>query len=174
MKKIFLFTILGMMLVACKKSKTSSQVNPDTLPVNTIVATINGAVRTFNINVFDTAETQTGSFTEYTRLVRAYENGNGDSTFLGLDIESHSMITTKTYTDTSIISQDNLQAFLANAQTGFENGRIKSSPFTINVTSITPTSIQGTFNGPLYFRDENDNLTQTKVMVTNGLFNINK
>ncbi|HTB52380.1 MAG TPA: hypothetical protein VK718_06385, partial [Ferruginibacter sp.] len=50
MKKIILFVLLGVTIFSCKKKSSGSPA----IPINTIIATIDDTVYTFNQNIQDT------------------------------------------------------------------------------------------------------------------------
>ena len=150
--------------LSCKKSNTS-------LPSNTIQATINGKISTFNFGV-SALRTGTPGTPHYVIALTGLTDGTTLAGSISFSVQGVDNITTATYNENSIINNasityiDNIDLF-GNI---FSNGHPTSNPFIIVVTSLNSTSIQGTFYGDIF---HNGDSTQTLETVTNGKFNVN-
>lgn len=167
--KISLFAIATLFIFAttvssCKKGNTG-------LPSNTIQATINGKTSTFNVGgiaspLFDTS---TGNYNF--GVIGGTTPQNTLSAEIILNITSPSPITTTTYSENS--GTNNASVYYApnlDLAIHYSNAHITSNLFTITVTSISQTSMQGRFKGNIYY---NGDSTQTLETITNGKFNVN-
>jgi len=162
---IILVFISIVIFLSCKKSNTS-------LPSNTIQATINGKTSTFNFGVFATRTGTPGPRTPYyVILLEGFTDSTVYSGSINLGVQSIDSITAATYNENSTmnnasITYINNKNLLGNI---FSNGHPTSNPFIIVVTSLNSKSIQGTFQGDIFY---NGDSSQTLETVTNGKFNV--
>jgi hypothetical protein len=163
MKKILL--LAGLMIIvlsSCKKTKTASTVYQ-------ITATINGKDYVFNKNIsFDTSFSSGDAEVD----IAAFDK---DSNQLYFNIETLGSLHAITYKD----SLDGISelGFGFQKASGAEYIPLENAldPFTITFTSITKTSIAGTFEGNIYpIGSMGADTTQAPLIVTNGKFNINQ
>jgi hypothetical protein len=162
MKKLILFAILIVVLASCKKSSSG-------LPVNTITATINDTVYIFNQDVLDTTIYDNGN----TGILLEAKDLNLNTTILQISTSNNVPLTPTTYGrygDTL-----HLSTFGYISPASYSYGTVAPAPtngLTIAVTTLTSTSIQGTFKGTIYF--DTDTTSADKKTVTNGTFNFTK
>jgi hypothetical protein len=162
MKKIIFFSVITLLLItSCKKS---SQMNP--VASNVITATIDGTNCIFNIAL----ETQTNNDTSGTVFI-AYEVDSSFD-FLNFKITSKNKIALKTYGESADSTAEIVMAYRAgNTATNYFNAYNTQDPFTITVTAVSGTLIQGTFAGNLY---ANGISTTAPKVITNGTFSISR
>jgi hypothetical protein len=163
MKKIILLAAMPLLLLACKKSKS------DNLPENTITATINDTDYVFNTN-----------FTSQTVIDPPeifYVGLAADSTLPAASFDfavgmlNGKPITTGVYTETGDPTKIASAELDIQGLPHYETAGTKADPFTVTITSINTTSVQGTFHGNIY---KNGDSLQTKKVITNGKFNMNR
>ncbi|HTC01152.1 MAG TPA: hypothetical protein VK705_10760 [Ferruginibacter sp.] len=177
MKKLFLVVAVGVVLVSCKKSSGSG---------NTIQATFNGTGSTYNVLGFGTlsnsGKTLQITADNSTTALKAYN--------IDINLGSNLALVPGTYSDTSGRHVSGPGYVTLNrasiSYTPIEDTTITSTPlaytsandstglFTVTITSISTTSVQGTFQGDVYLNQSPLplNLT-TKKEFTNGTFNVN-
>ena len=175
MKKIILFAVLITAIASCKKSDTGNpgsnnpgnSSKPDTTPAatNTIEATIDDTAWVFpndvSAHIFPIGGGQDLTFT-------------GDNTAghtIQFSVSAPGTLTTGIYTD---LDNPNYPVGIDYELEGytyiFSNIRQVTSPFTVAITSLTSTSVEGTFDGIVYFGFDS---TSESRKITNGKFNIN-
>jgi hypothetical protein len=165
MKKIILFSVLGLLLVSCKKNVTG-----DIVAVNTVTATVDDSDYVFNQNLYDDSGFDPGA--EYFSVTE-----QGDSIISGIELDVTAMdsikITPGTYgLNGDLTRMGDIDLYDKNTATDYYNiDNSATRPFTITVTSITPTSIEGTFKGVAY---ANRDTTLAQKTITNGKFNISR
>jgi len=161
MKKIILFVLLGVTIFSCKKKSSGSPA----IPINTIIATIDDTVYTFNQNIQDT----TAALYSDSVIYLGASDPNSDQAVIIL--RSDTAFATRTYNaDTSFDHVALFDVILSSSQ--YENSVPQTNnPLTVIVTAITDTSIQGTFGGNIYL---NGDTTKALKVVTNGKFNFRK
>jgi hypothetical protein len=161
MKKIILFTITGMLLLSCKKNSAGH------IATNTITATIDNTNYAFNQSV--------ASVSGVTSLFSLYETVGYDSTINPvanciLQISSKEKLTNQTF---GKVGDTTTTAMFEYDQNGFKyktaSKNTATTAFTVTITSINGSSIQGTFQGNIF--SEGDT-TMTKKVITNGKFDI--
>jgi hypothetical protein len=160
MKKLILFAILAVVLLSCKKSNSGS-------PINTITATIDDSVYTFNTKTIDTT-LYSGGYIQ--RGVIATDLNLRTATVL---FGSSTILTPTTYGlfgDTVHLGA--FQVSYPNSTIYFVAKATSTSPLTVTVNSITSTSVQGTFRGTIYLNG--DTTSTNKKVVTNGSFYFTK
>jgi hypothetical protein len=161
MKKIILFVLLGVTIFSCKKKSSGSPA----IPINTIIATIDDTVYTFNQNIQDT----TAALYSDSVIYLGASDPNSDQAVIVL--RSDSAFATRTYNaDTSF---DYAAVFdITFSSSNYESTIPQlNNPLTVIVTAITDTSIQGTFSGNIYL---NGDTTKALKVVTDGKFNFRK
>jgi hypothetical protein len=165
MKKIILFAVLAIVFASCKKSGSGS-------PLNTITATINDTVYTFNNNILDTTIYESAD-SELGIELRAQDVNLNTIIFVIANANAAPLkpITYGSSGDTSHLSE---MLFTTTKQTLWGTGFPPSveNPFVVNVTTLTSTTIQGTFKGTLFF--QGDTASADKKTVTNGTFSFTK
>jgi hypothetical protein len=168
MKKIILFTALVFIFVACKKNGNNS------LPVNTIEVNINGTDYTFNKNTFDTVIISPAEADIPLYEFRASLDTGINSKTFAITLVSDNLDSIKSYTEFNYPNNWGYVTYSRDTTHYFEydynSENPHSTPVTINITSVTSSTIQGTFNGDL-FLDGNDD--SAKATVT-GRFNFNR
>jgi hypothetical protein len=171
MKKItFLVTLLVIFCLSCKKSN-----NPDSSYF--ITATVGGTPKSFATMPF--ARTTTGLGFTLVTVIGAVSSTEPIAISVG-NLPALQPIVAGTYTDTST-SFEVEAAYAQNSTNGVsynggsnEDGSTSGSVnpaianhFKVVITSITGTTIKGTFSGNLYL---NGDPTATALAVTNGSF----
>jgi len=165
MKKIILFGVLGLLLVSCKKNTTG-----DIVATNTVTATVDNTNYVFNQNLYDDSGFDPG--TEFLSITE-----QSDSIISGIELDVTAVDNIQMTTGTYGLSGDSTRMGdidLYDKNTGTDYYNIDNSvtrPFTITVTSITATSIEGTFKGVAY---ANRDTTLTQKTIINGKFNISR
>jgi hypothetical protein len=164
MKKLILFAILAIAFASCKKSNSGS-------PVNTITATINDTVYTFNNKFLDTTIAEASDSEIGVEMTAQDLNLNT----ITLIIADRNAIPLKTTTygstgDTVRLAGMGFASLLSNYSNLSDPPG--SNPLTITVNSITSTSIQGTFKGTIFLNG--DTTSADKKTVTNGTFSFTK
>jgi len=164
MKKLILFAVLAIVFASCKKSGSGS-------PLNTITATINDTVYTFNNHVLDTTIYQSSDSELGIELVAE----DLDLNTIGLIMADRHAAPLKATTygstgDTTHIGGMQFQLHLGSySNLSFPSG---PNPLTITVNTLTSTSIQGTFKGTIFLNG--DTASANRKTVTNGTFNFTK
>jgi hypothetical protein len=163
MKKIILFTIAGALLLSCKKS------SPAHVATNTVTATIDNTNYAFNQSV--------ASVSGLTSLYSLLEIVGYDSTInpvanCTFQIQSKEKLTNKTF---GAVGDTTSSASFEYDQNGFKyktaSKNTTTTAFTITITGMSSSSIQGTFTGNIF---EEGDTTLTKKVVTNGKFDIER
>jgi hypothetical protein len=163
MKKIILLSTTAIMLFSCKKSKS------DNLPENTITATINDTDYVFNKTF--TSETIIDP-PELIYIALAADSTLPFATFdLAVAMLNGKPITPGVYVETADSSRIVSGELQIQGSPNYETAGTKTDPFTVTITSINATSVQGTFHGNVY---KNGDSLQTKKVITNGKFNMNR
>jgi len=164
MKKILLFAVLVIVLASCKKSSSG-------IPANSITATINDTVHTFNTSLIDTT-----IYSDSTLIVLLEAT---DVNLNKLAIELFARKTTPLKAITYGTTADTLHqvgvGYIAPEGTNYysQPPYDASYPLTVNVTTLNSTTIQGTFKGTLFLNGE-DTTNSSKIPVTNGTFSFTK
>ena len=170
MKKLFAIAVLGLVLVSCKKSSSGGPF---------ISATISDTSSTFTTLFVGDLENGGKEAELY-----AY-NGTKAATARGfyIDIWSNTALTTGVYSDTAgyyplptvykgAYAENYPETYPSvGIDYDFSTIGLVSNPFTVTVTSITPTSIQGTFKGTLFLDNDSTSNTDSLRVITNGKFN---
>jgi hypothetical protein len=170
MKKLFAIAVLGLLLVSCKKSSS---------PSSSIQATLNDT--SSNYSILGYAEEYNGGHTIY---MEAYNNTKGaTANEIEIRLYSNAPIAPGTYTDTAnnstypiiyregyIYVEPNLSP-VTGPDEYFETAGLITNPFVITITSISATSIQGTFKGTLYMDGDSSTAPGNYKVITNGRFN---
>ncbi len=167
MKKLLILSACVLFIFTSCKKKT------DVVPVNTIIAIVNGATLNFNANV-------TGSTSISGTMLHISGATTSDNTaaIIGISITSQdaSAITKGTYTFNSANTHPTVYTYVVYntldnnpSQQPFNTDPTGVQSTTITITSISSTNVQGTFSGTLV-RPTVDGAIRT---VTNGKFNVN-
>jgi hypothetical protein len=176
MKKLFLVVAVGVVLVSCKKSSG--------LGSNSIQATFDGTGSTYSVLGFGTLSDGGKSLEikadNSTTALKAYN--------IDIILTSNLALAPGTYSDTSGYHVPGPGYVTRNRAsilyTPIEDTTITSTPlkytsandstglFTVTITSISTTSVQGTFQGDVYLYKFPLDIT-TKKEFTNGKFNVN-
>jgi hypothetical protein len=162
-----LFFLLGMsvLLFSCKKSASSGNGG------GTISASINGVNETFNT---DASALQVNAAGTYNIEVAGYHGAAGASDQLAFSIGGTQAIKSGTYQYSyANPNSDAVDLIFVQYSSGGNNQFVSdpsntTNPVTVNITSISSTNIQGTFNGVLPSFSGGSG-TET---VTNGKFNV--
>jgi hypothetical protein len=179
---ILMICVTSFTLISCKKNKTADVINNsntdstvninnnpnDTLAYNTIQATINDTLYTFNVGTKDTGYIQTGTVRGVSGWDADINNSNtiiiDFKTALKTPVDVGSYLISPRLVDISFATQG--------ATTFYQNIAGKSSnTVSAVISAISSTSIEGTFEGDIYF---NGDKTSTKETITNGRFNFTK
>jgi hypothetical protein len=161
MKKIILFSLTGLLLLSCKKNSSGH------IATNTISATVDGSNYAFNQSVADLSAL-TSSFSLYE--IVGYDSTINPVANCTVEFRSLDKFTNKTY---GIVGDTTSGASFEFDQNGFKyktaSTNTATTAFTITITGINDSYIQGTFQGNIF--NEGDT-TMTKKVVTNGKFDI--
>lgn len=172
MKKIFILSIALIGLFAsCKKSSS-------TPPPTSFTATLNGTSKNFGVSATGIKAFQ-GGVTGYAAL-GAVSLPSGEELDINIDNGlSGDSIVAGTYSDTSSRFDIDLQYLVSPTGDSYEGGTDidgsqsgtsgLSNHLKLVITSITATTISGTFSGNMYL---NGDPTSTVIAVTNGNFNV--
>ncbi|HMG82013.1 MAG TPA: hypothetical protein VK559_03180 [Ferruginibacter sp.] len=168
MKKIILFTAIGLTLFSCKKSTSST---PQVV-TTTMTATIDGVSDTFNIDTYAYSEFYVNSDSVHISdfSIQA-DDPAGDYFDLEAGAYKSDKFLVKTYHsggDSTTYASGYLEP---NGGGYFGDYNTANNPFIVTVTSATSSLIQGTFSGPLYTSEDS---TQTAKIVTNGKFTLSR
>lgn len=174
MKRI-LFGAIGLLFAftSCKKKS-------DVIPVNTISATIDGVGMNFNTNV---NARFTGNFEGTGNIglvILGATTNSGPTSNMGISFVTANSGTIIKGTYSAASANNNPPVWAALAYTDYNPGSGQPAtnyitnvntalPFTITITSISSTNIQGTFSGSV---TDLNNISNSKT-VTNGKFNVN-
>ncbi|HMG83354.1 MAG TPA: hypothetical protein VK559_10005 [Ferruginibacter sp.] len=163
MKKIFLFTTLALLIFAsCKKSSSPITTN------NTITASVDGVTYTCNTepgNELYQDSTGTNDWYRFDAWISDSNNVNGFYIYFG---KLNQPLTTGTY---GAYGDSTTQAYIEYDSTGqYWGSQTILNPATIKVTSISGSTIQGTFSGTVYLYE--DSTSANKKVITNGKFNL--
>ncbi|HTB52442.1 MAG TPA: hypothetical protein VK718_06695 [Ferruginibacter sp.] len=162
MKKTILFAAVGLlMLTACKKNNAAVTTN------NTITATIDGVIYTYNVEPSSLAHSDSSGSNNIWYEYESYAINSNGSAFDLFCEKLNKTIASGTYgaqgdstTEAYIEYDDSLGG-------NWESATIVN-PATITITSAGGGNVQGTFQGTLY---SNDDSTSAKKVITNGKFN---
>jgi len=169
MRKLFIVPIVLLTILAsCKKDNSTA------LPIGTIVATIDGVVDTFNVN--DSAVIEYTPYVDPSPYRAVFAAGGSESSSdpsndIVLIIASiPQSIKTGTYSDSTGSYE---AAILYQHNADDVTYQTTHSPYnsTINITSMSSSSVQGTFSGQLMLAPGNISSITTHT-ITNGKFNL--
>jgi hypothetical protein len=164
LKKIILFAVLTIVFTSCKKNNSIT-------PTNTITATINDTVYTFNTITTDTSL----SNPNYNEIYMTAAD-----TLYGAKRNLRFLITTPIATPFIDSTYDNITTIgygpefsfgTSGASSSYTSVSRISTPFVVTITKLTNTSLQGVFEGTVYYDEDS---TQQAEIVTNGKFDLNK
>jgi len=179
MKKLFSLLVIApvfaILFASCaKKSTATNPINtdtivvnkPDTVPANTLIATIDDTVYTFNKVTRDTSASAPG-----TNLI-LIEAVDVDSNQIVLLFISKNPITNITYGSTGDTTNEVAIAMTYYTSSYWASAfpATESNPATVTVTSISSSSIKGTLKGYIYLDGDS---TAAYKPITNGKFNFN-
>jgi len=173
MKKVFAITIIGLALVSCKKSSSG-------IGTNGVQATIGG--KGSNYTILTTAILKryplyvaNDSGQEITiKADNSTNAANGSNTLsIVISIQSDTTLGTGVYSDSSSTILDPRGSYKHVNDFYYElynnpfdmpsfygNANVSTNPFTVTVTSISATSIQGTFQGSVYYDEDSTSFSQ--------------
>jgi hypothetical protein len=162
MKKVFFLMVVSMIAASCSKHSTTPAAT--VIPAQTITATIDGTNYTFNQGGLDSSST--GPLGPEIVLIKLDASGEMGA----FAVESDAAFVPKVYgANGDIHSMTQFGASLQNIN--YTSASPSSNPMIVTVTAVTPTSIQGTFQGNIYL---NGDTTKAVKVVTNGQFNYSK
>jgi hypothetical protein len=161
MKKLRILAVLAMSLAvislnSCKKK--------DVKPANSITATIDGTAVSFNTNAKAITTTVQGG--AVTTIQGTASNGTNIAIML-----SGTVGTAHTYTASTDSPSDEPLIALTSSADQFWNDDSSSNLVSVTITSMSSSSIQGTFKGALVSTTSGSNTSATKI-ITNGTFNV--
>jgi hypothetical protein len=141
-----------LILISCVfLGSTSCKKNSDIVPTNTITATIDGVDESFNTGTY--AQLTTGVATNSNLSVYGTSGGTNPDV-ISLTLGANQTLTTTSYSSAAV--SGSIVYDYESATSGlFANSYatpISGSPSTITITSLTGTSVQGTFSGVLHQR----------------------
>lgn len=157
-KKMNFLALVLLLLVSCKKNQ-QKPITPE-VSNGTISADLNSVHYNFNTGTNANMEVSNGQY-------NLYISGKtvGDSTLIIFNLSSPSPIVSGNSATPGLFQ------YYAPPGTGFlhiyENNEGATTPVNITITSITASTVEGTFNGVLI------DATGHLLTVTNGEFNIN-
>jgi hypothetical protein len=166
MKKLFLFAIVGLLLLAsCKKTSSGGNVTT----ANTISAKIGGTQVAYSYNIYYRAELDGTNPLDYYFYAEAYDSTN-TSNYLYISGDSYyGPITARTF---GAVGDSTTDIYLEVDSSSTYYASVSSHPVTAKITTFGST-IQGTFNGldTLYqYQDP----SQPFIVVSNVKFNISQ
>ena len=161
MKKLRILAVLAMSLAvvtlnSCKKK--------DVKPANSITATIDGTAVSFNTNA--KAITTTVQGVSVTTIQGTASNGTNIAIML-----SGTVGAAHTYTASADSPSDEPLIALTSSADQFWNDDSSSNLVSVTITSMSSTSIQGTFKGALVSTTSGSNTPPTKT-IADGTFNV--
>ncbi len=168
----FTYTINGGGGPACAVSITCTAAPPPVNNTDSIVATIDGVVKTFKIR--DTAQLDNTSLPGYAAVIVFGESNAAGDEFMGLAVAKQgTSLTPGTYTVNQFPAAF-VGATYSNATDDYTaqsdlNGMQQTPGFTVTITSITATRVIGTFSGRLL---DNSGAGPGFKTVTNGIFSV--
>jgi hypothetical protein len=181
MKKIFAIAIISVALVSCKKSSTPG------IGTAGVQATIGSNSTVFNVlayaSPYKSANYYDNTDTAYYLEIYA-SNSASSSPYLDVYLTSNQPIVSgEVFSDTAAVpnyyytpvpyTTSSLEIDFGhdndpnNAFSYYQTAGVKSSPTTLTITSLSATSVSGTFQGALYIGGDS---TALKQVVTNGKF----
>ena len=160
-KSLFLLTLaFGVItLNSCKKDK-------DSTPSATISASVDGTATNFNTGAIAIQGSVNGA------TITNIEGTAANKTAISITI-SGTPVAGKTYSNTSSNDDDKpLIAYIVTDDEQYLNDDdSQSNPASLTITSVTSTTVEGTFKGDLV-DIQGSNGTAKKKVITNGKFNI--
>jgi hypothetical protein len=156
MKVLFAAFLCVIAFTACKKDDT------DSIPSNTLSASIDGSSKTFNTALTGSLISNGGA---QGLQVMGFAGAAGSSDALYLGVSSDGQIVPGTYVDgqgAGIIFSSQ-----SGAITNYTNAESATNPISITITSITSTKVTGTFKGDLFV---DGNSASAKKVLTSGTF----
>jgi hypothetical protein len=174
MKKLFAIAVLGLVLASCKKSSSGAG---------------SSVTATFNDTSFSFTQAFQGTIYNGGKEIDLYVTNSTNAataTQLRMELLSNTAITPGVYSDTATYPNNVTLPTVSKyayfevypyiyPNTGIDHDfwtiGLTSNPFTVTVTSITQTSIQGTFSGKLYLDGDSTTTADSIRVITNGTFN---
>lgn len=169
-RNALLFTVilfLGLFTLSCKKD------TPDSVPLGTIEANVDGTKTTFNNEATATITTSNGNVT---LEIKGYKKPRSTSgTYLSLKILKTGPVTSGTYTETNagpyrLQAEHFVDLFFGVGGSSFTYGS-SSNPVRITITDMSATYVKGTFSGELR-SGAAGGANNTYVKLTNGVFHV--
>ena len=167
MKRIFSLATLSIFILLSSCGKDA----PDSNSSDAISAEIDGVRMTFNVNATAVRTSLSGS--EIVQIIGFHgEQGASEQIAVGLT-GALTTIKAGVYTEDAVDPghSGGVTYFIPNAFYPYGPSLTSSNPCSITVTSISATSIQGTFKGNVYLYD-GAGPTTTRKVITNGQFNL--
>ena len=160
MKKVLFFSVCSVLaLFSCKKDGSSP---------STISADVNGTPETFNTNAA-AVSLISGGFNNLT--VSGFSGAASSSDEIDVTVGGANAIGTGTFVFNPTDGSDGAVMLLKLAGgASFRVNPAASKPLSVTISSITASTVQGTFSGSLYSINGTDTTFKT---VTNGQFSAN-
>ena len=164
MQKFFLLaTCLFLLAVSCKKSSPTQATTPDG-----ISATIDGASVTFNTSV-TASISETGGLHNLT--VVGFRATEGNSDLLSVELNGDKAVGIGTYVWPLTATSTQMPVLTYNQFAGsnvYVDDPAGAQPVTVTITSLSATSVSGTFSGNLLLNSGSSTTTQKQI--TDGKF----
>lgn len=156
---LLLFAFGVVTLNSCKKDK-------DSAPSATISASVDGTPTNFNIGAIAVQGSVNGT------AITNIEGTAANKTAISITI-SGTPVAGKTYSNTASNDDDKpLIAYILTDDDQYLNDDSQSNPASLTITSVTSTTVEGTFKGDLVDIQGATNGTAKKKVITNGKFNV--
>ena len=163
MRKIIVFASLVLLLMSCKKNSDDN----GAIAANSIQANIGGT--TYNFNVSAKAIKMDGTGYHFISIAGADAN-SATANVIGIIANSNVAVTTGTYNENDAVNFGSL-SYSVNISSGntYTDAGSTTNPVIVTITSLTGTSVQGTFKGDIYL---GSSTSGTKKVVADGKFNV--
>ncbi len=162
-KFLLLATCVFFLSVSCKKSSSTPATTPDG-----ISATIDGASVTFNTSV-TASVSEAGGIHNLT--VVGFHAAEGNSDLLSVEIDGDKAVGIGTYVWPLTATSTQMPVLTYNQFVGsnvYVNDASGAQPVTVTITSLSATSVSGTFSGTILLNSGSS--TTTKKQITDGKF----
>ncbi|SDF07298.1 hypothetical protein SAMN05216464_112139 [Mucilaginibacter pineti] len=160
---ILLSFVFGVVtLNSCKKDKKDE----DNTPLATISASVDGTATNFNTGAIAAQVSINGA--NFTSLEGTAENKTSMSIII-----SGTPVAGKTYSNGASNDEDKplLAYFVSDDERYFSDDNDQTNPASLTITSVTSTTVKGTFKGNLVYLTGANGTTKKKA-ITNGKFNL--
>jgi len=162
--KLFALLLLSITTLfnACKKDDNE---NPDIASIGEITATVNGTLIKYTAP--QALQTVVG-----TRILTSF-GGNNQNQTLSINLYTVGKLTTGVYSETFTLGKENnIQLLLVNKDFSTSTSLFSGSKVTVTITSVTDTSIKGTFTGEVKDYNSTTGEMTNKKTVTDGTFHV--